>query len=406
MAVPTKDRYAIIGLGMIVGPNDQYEPGQTQRALETEAARLAIIDAGLDRADIDGYVQVHGGPRSGRGMAVFTDAPPRLLGLSTNFYYRCGRGGGWGTHGIVTAMGFLDSGIANYIVVAGSRDDWSRMQKARGQGYFGQVRQARPMGTFADPLGATNAISNHSMFATRHMHKYGTKQEHFGSIAVQIRKWANKNPLARMYKKEMTLDDYMSSPVHVWPYHLPDMAVTTDGAIAFILTTADRAKDAPKPAVHVKGVGMADAAGGQWWEGPEHYERLPVAKAKERAFATAGIGIEDLSMAQFYDCFTAEVLLQLEDYGFCDKGEGGPFAMEGHLGPGGSLPTNTSGGLLSAYHMADLTGISESIMQLRGEAGERQLDNPQFSLVTGHGGEIISPGMCSIHTSLILGTPG
>lgn len=396
-------KFAIVGLGMIVGPNRYYQPGRTARTMEAEATRLAIEDAGLTREDVDGYVHVHGGPRSGRGMIEPTDAPPRVLGLPIKFYYRCGRGGSWGTFGLTTALSFLELGIANYVVVGGSRDDWSRMQQSKQRGYVGQVSEARPKGTFADPLGATNAVTQHSLFATRHMAVYGTRSEHFGSIAVQIRQWANKNPLARMYGRPMTLEDYLNSPVHVWPYHLPDMCVTTDGAIAFIVTTAERARDLRKPPVYVLGLGFGDAAGGQWWDGPTHYERLPVKTAKEAAFGMAGLDLKDVSMNQFYDCFTAEVLFQLEDYGFCKKGEGGPFAMEGHLGPGGDLPTNTSGGLLSAYHMADLTGISESVLQLRGEAGDRQLPDPRVSLVSGHGGELMSPGMCSIHTTLLLG---
>jgi acetyl-CoA acetyltransferase len=398
-----KDRFAVVGLGMIVGPNDSYEPGRTARAMETEAARLAIEDAGLRREDIDGYVHVHGGPRSGRGMSEFTDAPPRVLGLPVNFYYRCGRGGAWGTFGLTTALSFLEFGMATHVIVSGSRDDWTRMKSSKERGFIGQTSVARPVGTFADPLGATNAVSNHTLFATRHMATYGTTSEDFGSIAVQIRQWANLNPLARMYHKKMTLEDHQNSPVHVWPYHVADMAVTTDGAVAFVVTTKDRAKDLAKRPVYVKGVGFGDSVGGQWWDGPSHYERLPVKGAKETAFGQAGIDVKDLSMAQFYDCFTGEVLLQLEDYGFCAKGEGGAFAREGHLGPGGAIPSNTSGGLLSAYHMADLTGISESILQLRGEAGDRQVSEPNFSLVTGHGGELISPGMCSVHSSLILG---
>jgi acetyl-CoA acetyltransferase len=206
-----------------------------------------------------------------------------------------------------------------------------------------------------------------------------------------------------MYNRPLTIEDHQNSPIHVWPYHVADMCVTTDGAVAFIVTTAERARDLKKAPVYVLGVGFGDAAGGQWWDGPSHYERLPVKSAKEAAFGQAGITLKDLSMAQFYDCFTGEVLFQLEDYGFCAKGEGGAYAQEGHLGPGGDMPCNTSGGLLSAYHLADLTGISESVFQLRGEAGERQVADARISMVTGHGGELMSPGMCSIHTTLLLG---
>jgi acetyl-CoA acetyltransferase len=277
------------------------------------------------------------------------------------------------------------------------------MQRTKEQGFIGQVSESRPAGNFADSFGGTNAVTMHTFFATRHMAMYGTKPEHFGSIAVQFRQWANKNPLARLNHRTLSIEDYMNSPIHVWPYHLPDMCVTSDGAVAFIVTTAERARDLAKPAVNVMGIGFGDAGGGQWWDGPSHYERLPVKKAKEAAFGQAGITPQDVSCRQLYDCFTAEVLFQMEDYGYCDKGEGGPWVAEGHLGPGGDTPTNTSGGLLAGYHMADLTGISESILQLRGEAGERQIDNPKVSMVTGHGGELISPGMCSIHSTLLLG---
>jgi acetyl-CoA acetyltransferase len=401
-ATELSNRFAIVGLGMIVGPNDQYEPGRSSLMLEAEAARLAIEDAGLRREDVDGSVHVHGGPRSGRGMVEPADAYPRILGLPINFYYRCGRGGSWGTFGLATALSFLQIGAANHVVVAGSRTDWSRMQKAKQRGWYGQVQEAVPTGTWGRTFGETTASSMHSFFATRHMHEYGTTSDQLGAIAVQIRKWANLNPLARMYRKTMTLDDYRNSPVHIWPYHLPDLCVTTDGAIAYILTTMERARDLARPPVGVLGLGFGDAAGSLWWTN-EIYTRLPVAKAKETAFGMAGIDLKDIDMAQFYDCFTAEVLFQLEDYGWCGKGEGGPFVEEGHLGPGGDLPTNTSGGLLSAYHMADLTGISEAVIQLRGEAGERQVVDAKVALVTGHGGELISPGMCSIHSTLLLG---
>jgi acetyl-CoA acetyltransferase len=130
---------------------------------------------------------------------------------------------------------------------------------------------------------------------------------------------------------------------------------------------------------------------------------MAVAPAKEQAFGQADITVNDLDCVQFYDCFTSEVLFQVEDYGFCGKGEGGPWVAAGNMGPGGTVPINTSGGLLSCYHLGDLTGMAESIRQLRGEAGERQVPDCEVALTTGHGGELVSPGMCSIHTSTVLG---
>jgi acetyl-CoA acetyltransferase len=419
-------KYSIVGLGRVVGvPQEELErrrrelpgdpelesaiampvEGLTARDLEAEAVRRAIEDAGLSQQDIDGAVHVYGGPRSGRGMSEQIDAFPRMLGLPVNFYYRAGRGGGWGTFGIATALSFLELGLARYVAIAGSRTDWTRSHQPslRRQGFRGQVEQAKPYGTWGPPFGRIGAAHDHSMFAMRHAHEFGTTPDQFGEVAVQIRSWAVKNPLARMYGRTATLEDYHRSPVYIWPYHLMDMAVTSDGAVAFIVTSTANARDCPHAPVGILGIGTGDAQGGQWWEGASHYTKLPVSKAKEAAFSQAGITLEDLDMAQLYDCFTAEVLMQLEDYGWCEKGEAGAFVQRAGIGPGGRIPVNTSGGLLSAYHFADLTGISESILQLRGDAGHRQVPGARLSLVTGHGGEVMSPGMCSIHTSLVLG---
>ena len=379
--------------------------GLTTRELEAEAARRAIEDAGLTTKDIDGAVHVQGGPRSGSGATEQLDTFARMLGLPVNFYYTAGRGGAWGTIGIITALSFLELGIAKYVVIAGSKDEWSRSHKTalREQGFKGQVRAAGAPEIWGPVFGRAGAVHEHSMFASRHMYEYGTTERQFGAVAIQIRAWACKNPLARMYGRPATIEDYERSPIYVWPYHVMDMATSSDGAVAFVLTAAERARDCAKRPVSVMGIGFGDAQGGQWWEGASHYTKLPVAKAKEAAFGQAGIQLQDIDLAEIYDCFTGEVIFHLEDYGWCKKGEGGAFAEDGHIGPGGDIPINTSGGLLSAYHMADLTGISEAVFQLRREAGERQVPDAEIALVTGHGGEVMSPGMCSVHSTLILG---
>jgi acetyl-CoA acetyltransferase len=154
--------------------------------------------------------------------------------------------------------------------------------------------------------------------------------------------------------------------------------------------------------VSVLGQGFGEVAADLWWE-KKNFTQMAVANAKKQAFGEAGITLSDIDCAQLYDCFTAEVLLQLEDYGWAEKGQGGPFVAEGNIGPGGSIPVNTSGGLLSCYHLGDLTGLAEAVRQLRGEAADRQVPDCEVVLTTGHGGELVSPGMCSIHTSTVLG---
>ncbi len=390
-------KYAIVGMGMVTGP---YPEGVTARAAEAEAGRLAIEDAGLRREDVDGAVQLR--RTAGGGERVpWADAFPRMLGLPFKFFYTVGRGGALAGLGIATAMGFLDLGIAHYVLLAGGVEDWSSAQKTKRQGYRGMVHSEKA-GYWGKPFGDLRAPSHHSWLASRHMAEYGTTSRQLGMIAVQERAWACRNPLAKMYGRPITIEDHQNSPLIVEPYHLLDICLVSDGAVAFVLTTADRAKDTPKPPLYVLGLGSGEVADTLWWE-KKNYTHMAVKTAREQAFGQAGITLRDIDVAELYDCFTAEVLFQLEDYGWCAKGEGGAFVEEGHIGPGGDVPVNTSGGLLSAYHYGDLTCLSEAVLQLRGEAGERQIEGAEVALVSGHGGELLSPGMCSIHTSLVLG---
>ncbi len=390
-------RYAIVGLGLVTGP---FPEGVTARAAEAEAARLAIEDAGLRRENVDGAVQLRrtagGGERT-----PWADAFTRMLGLPNKFFYTVGRGGALAGLGIATALGFLELGIANYIVLAGAVEDWSSAQRSKQQGFRG-MQHTDKQGYWGKPFGDLRAPSHHSWLASRHMHEYGTTSRQLGAIAVQTRAWACRNPQAKMYGRPMAIEDHQNSPLIVEPYHLLDICLVSDGAVAFVLTTAERARDLARPPVHVLGLGSGEVADTLWWE-KRNYTHLAVKTAKEQAFAQAGITTQDVDTAQLYDCFTGEVLFQIEDYGWCKKGEGGAFVEEGHIGPGGDIPVNTSGGLLSAYHYGDLTGLSEAVLQLRGEAGERQVKDAQVALVSGHGGELLSPGMCSIHTTLVLG---
>lgn len=389
-------RCAIIGMGMITG----LQEGKTARLLEAEVTRLAIEDAGLKRSDINGAMQLR---RTGGGgeRAILSDAYPRVLGLPVNFYYTVGRGGCLAGLAVAQAMAFLNLGIADYVVLTGAVDDKSRANESRMKGFRGMKHMDKE-GYWGKPFGDLRAPSHHSFFASRHMHEYGTSSRQFGAISVQQRQWAQKNPLAYFYGRPITIEDHQNSPYVVEPYHLLDICLVSDGAVSVVMTTEERAKDAKNKPVWVMGVGFGEAMAELWWE-KKNYTHLAVKTAKEQAFRQAGITVDDIDCAQLYDCFTGEVLFQLEDYGWCEKGEGGSFVEAGNIGPGGKIPVNTSGGLLSAYHFGDLTGLSEAVLQLRGEAGERQIDNCRVSLVTGHGGEVLSPGMCSIHSSLILG---
>jgi acetyl-CoA acetyltransferase len=393
---PSSGKYAIVGLGVVAG----QQPDQSERMIAAEAAQRAIADAGLTRKDIDGAIDLR---RTGGGgdRASYVDSYSRVLGLNNCFYFVVGRGGALAGLGIATALSFLDRGIAKYICIMGAVTDWSQAQESRKHGHRGMAH-AEKAGYWGKALGDLRAVSHHSWMAARHMAVYGTTSRQLGAISVAQRTWACMNPEAKMYSRPMTIEDHQNSPLVAEPYHLLDISLVSDGGIAFILTTADRAKDCPRPPVYVLGQGFGEVSAELWWE-KKNFTHMAVQPAKEQAFGQAALTLDDIDCAQFYDCFTAEVLFQLEDYGFCKKGEGGPFVESGAMGPGGSIPVNTSGGLLSCYHLGDLTGMAESIRQVRRDAGKRQIEDCDVVMTTGHGGELISPGMCSIHTCTLLG---
>ncbi|MFC1815292.1 thiolase family protein [Thermodesulfobacteriota bacterium] len=392
-----RDRFCVVGLGVTeVG----HLPGCTPQRLEVEAARIAIEDAGLTPQDIDAAIQAESDVGSGvRSRSA--DAFPRMLGLPVKVYIpSVGRGGEVAIMSILTATQLLSLGIAHYVLIAGARADWSRSQKVRKEGRRGQSFMEKE-GAWGRSFGNLTAASVHGFFATRHMHEYGTTSGQFGAVAVAERQWACLNPHAYMHGRPITIEDHQNSPIVVWPYHLLDICLVSDGGTAFIVTTAERAKNLKKPPVYIMGIGFGEQMAQLWWD-KTNYTTLSVETAKNDAFRLAGIELKDIDVAEFYDCFTPEVVFQLEDYGWCKKGEGGPFVEEGHIGPGGDIPVNTGGGLLSSHHLDNLTCVAEAIIQMRGEGGDRQVKDAKIAHATGHGGEIVSGQMCSIHSTLIL----
>jgi len=237
------------------------------------------------------------------------------------------------------------------------------------------------------------ATAQHALGATRHMHDYGTTHDQLGAIAVAFRKHAQLNPDAQIHQP-MTLADYHNSRWIVWPYHLLDCCLRSDGAAALIVTSVERARNLKKRPVYVTGMGRANNS-----RGPLHGNHMLELAAKEsgsRAFAMAGVTPADIDVAQIYDCFTYIVLATLEDYGFCKKGEGGPFVSGGRLELGGQLPTNTSGGMLSEGYVEGMLQIVEAVRQLRGECSARQVKDAEIAIVSGNGGNAVC------HSTLIL----
>ena len=230
------------------------------------------------------------------------------------------------------------------------------------------------------------------------MHRYGTTSEQLAQIAVTTRQWAQLNPRAR-YRDPLTVEEVLASPLQVSPLHLLDCCLVTDGAGAFVMTSAERARRLRKPPVYV--LGAASCTDHMVISQMPDLTTTPGAVSGAKAYAMAGVAPTDVDVLMGYDSFTITQLLHLEDLGFCEKGQGGPFAAEGTLGPGGNRPAmNTNGGGLSYTHpgMYGMFLVVEATRQLRGECGPRQV--PGAAVAVAHG----SGMFLSVMSTVVLGT--
>jgi acetyl-CoA acetyltransferase len=230
------------------------------------------------------------------------------------------------------------------------------------------------------------------MVMARHMHLYGTTSEDMGRVAVACRANANRNPRAVMHGRPMTLEDHQASRMVADPFHLFDCCLETDGAAAVVVTSAERARDLAKPPVEILAGAQGAPAG--YRHGAIFNANLPdelyasggMASLAERLWARAGVGPADVDVAQIYDHFSGLVLLSLEDFGFCARGESGAFVSSGAIDwPGGSLPINTSGGHLSEAYVHGLNHVVEGTRQLRGESTS-PVEGAEVCLVTSGAG--------------------
>lgn len=371
---------AIVGFGMTA---QGIGLGLESRELRTCAVELALADAGLERDAIDGYIHTY-----------LDREDLRYMGLAPNFSLSMMCGGATPAVSILTAVGLVLSGQAEMVACV-----YGQAQSAR------TAKGGQPIGAhgYGYPMlyGMVGAAATHALHARRHMHLYGTTSEHLGAVAVTQRNYALLRPQAIGYGQPITLADHQASPMIADPFRRLDCTRDTDGGVAVLVTTAERAKQLhPKP-VYILGAGTGHNIA-NWHRGTVYENHDNIAPAKAKAFEQAGMKLADIDMAQLYDPFTISPLMQLEAYGFVAPGQGGPFYADGGAGPDGTLPTNTGGGQISAYYTTGFTGIMESILQLRGEAGAGQLKKANTSLVSGHG---LNAGVHNTwaHATLILG---
>ena len=363
------------------------DKGATQLAVE--AALGAIRDAGLEKSAIDGLItcQSMAEPYLYHGEAV-----AEYLQIFPRFCQTANAGGGTTLHCIYQGAMAIQSGLCQTVLI--TMADSLKSGLSRKQAMAMQASSGHPQ--FERPYGPT-VPAYYALIAQAHRHQYGTTSEQLAAVAVTCRDHARLNPRAQM-RKPLSIADVVESPLIADPLHLYDCSLVSDGGAAIVLTGGQRAFDFPQPPVFLHGYGE-----GHSHEHISQCHSLVQSAAKisgERAYAMAGVGPKDMDFAELYDCFTPTVVIELEDLGFCQKGEGGAFAASGELSLSGSLPINTHGGLLSHSHPGNpgsLFAVTEAVSQLRHQSGERQVRNAQIGLVHALG------GIMSSHGTLILG---
>ncbi len=382
---PLRGAAAVAGLG--VTPQGKVY-GTNAIGFAADAVRLALDDAGLERTDLDGLLVNPGLTWNDQGMGSFQ--LQQALGLrDLRLTASMNLGGATACAMIQHAVQAITAGLCTTVACVFSdaplRPPSPQGGKTSSGAAYGFARG------FEAAYGFFGVNAMYALVARRHMHLYGTTQDQLGAVAVAQRRWAERNPAAQMHDRPMTLDDYRASRWIAEPFRVYDCCLVSNGGLAVIVTGAERARSLRKPPVYVWGMGQGHLGGD-----PSDTLTSGAVLAKEPAFAMAGVTLRDVDVVELYDCYTFTVLVTLEDYGFCGKGEGGPYAAEHHTGPGGRLALNTGGGQLSSFYMWGMTPVSEAVIQLRGEGGARQVERHDVALVSGNG------GVLSTHATLVL----
>lgn len=377
-------KYAIVGVGETqLGK----VPNVSTLALHLDAIKRALEDAGLRNDQVNGLLtnQPMHDPMRCYGVVVAAAA-----GIKPRYTTDLALGGatpvGMGIHAAMA----IEAGLADAVVCVHARNQQSKKLLP----HRAEIRDGWE--DFEVPYGLVSATANHSLAASRHMYEYGTTSKQLGAIAMATRKHANLNPSAQMYSKKMTLEDHQNSPWVVEPLHLLDCCLNSDGGGAYVVTSAERARDLKQKPVYILGFGTNNPHG-NISEAPS-LTTLGGKVSSGVAYKMAGLGPKDMNFAEIYDCFTITTLITLEDYGFCPKGEGGAWVQGGRIELGGELPVNTHGGLLSQAHIEGMLHVTEATKQLRGGQVEpaRQVRNAKIGIVSGHGGSLCT------HATMIL----
>jgi acetyl-CoA acetyltransferase len=369
-----KDRTAIVGIGQSAFGKAL---GESEEALAIVAIKAALDDAGIAPGDVDGLV-------SFSIEATQPDEIARDLGMGDVGFLAMSPAGGGGACATI-GLGAMAIALGQAEVVVA----W-RSRKRSGHAsrpWAGTQARVRGREMWLRPAGLIRPVDEIAMLARRHMALYGTTRDHFANVALAIRAHANRNPSALMRDRLLTREDYFSARLISEPLCLFDCCLETDGAVAVVLSSADRARDCRgRPAyIHAFGQGISDGSATMSnYFAPDPLRGQSWACA-EALWRHSDLGPQDVDCAQIYDAFTPEVILALEGFGFCARGAGGPFTDAGALGPGGRFPLNTAGGSLSEAYIHGFNLITEGVRQIRGTSTS-QVPEPQCVFVSSSDG--------------------
>ncbi|MEB2317453.1 MAG: thiolase family protein [Pseudomonadota bacterium] len=380
-----RNKVAVVG----VGESDIGKvPGMTGLGLNAQAAKRALDDSGLALSDIDGVLTAYSftEPYFMLGTVLC-----EYLGIKPRYNASLVVGGATPAVMLKHAAEAIAAGQCNTVLICAGEN------RATGQTRDQAVAALMAVGHpyFEKPYGPS-IPSFYAMIANRHMKEFGTTEEQLASVAVTTRYHASLHPNAHM-RKPLTIDEVLSSKPIADPLKMLDCCLLSDAGGAFIVTSAERARDLRSKPAYLAGIGE--------FHTHEHIMCAPsltefgATESSRAAYRMAGLGPQDIDIAQLYDCFSIVPILELEELGFCKRGEGGAFYEEGHSRLGGRLPVNTHGGMLSHAHAGaagGLFGIVEAVRQLRGDQGPRQAKGAEVALVHNEG------GILSSHCTLIL----
>ena len=379
---------AIVGIGeSAIGKIENRSALQ----LQSDAADAALADAGLALADVDGLIT---NPIRVEAWNMPCGVVASHLGIKPAYLATLDLAGASGAAMAHHAAMAIAAGQCQTVLCVGGQNLLSYRSRAGAVQQMAESGAAHPQ--FEAPYGPLVA-SNYALIAQRHMHEFGTTPEQMAEVAVTLRKHASLNPNAHM-SKPITVEDVLNSPMITTPLKRLDCALVSDGAAAAVITGPDRARDLLQKPVYLlgQGYGLRHSYVGEYCD----LTTSGAVESGRKAFETSGLKHSDIDVAELYDCFTITVIIELEDLGFCRKGEGGAFVQNGRISLDGELPLTTHGGLLSAGHFGLSAGflhVLEAVRQIRGSAGERQVKNVKTALVHGNGGTI------AVHCTLILG---